>query len=116
MNSRLPYLIYSQRPDGTVLAVFGPPLPDIDIGPGGSLPLHLSQEHLRAVVPQVRYKCGNTQKDWESKPTIYFFTSDCLGVKLSEAFRGNFKGMNDRDDSPFGAECRGITIRMHVGS
>lgn len=98
------------------MVVFGPPLPDIDISAGGPLFPHLSQEDPRVVVPQVPYKCGNTQKDWEPKPTIYFFTSDRFGVKLFDLFRGNFKGMNDRDECPFGAECRGITIRIHVGS
>lgn len=68
------------------------------------------------MVPQVQYTCGNTQKDWKPKETIYFNTGDRLGVKLSDVFRGVFSGMIGRDDTPFSAECRGITIRMHVSS
>ena len=116
MHPRLPYLMLSQRSDGTVIAVFGPPLRDIDIGPGGPPSTHLSQEDSRMVVPRVLYKCGDTQRGRVPKPTTYPPTLDRLGVKLSDAIHETFKGMNDRDDSPFNEECRGITIRMHVGS
>jgi len=99
------------------MVVFGPPLCNIDTGLGEQSSPHLLQEDSRVVVPQIGYKCGNTQKDWEPKPTIYFYTtSNHPGVKLSDVIRGNFKEMKDRDEFPFGAECRGITIRMHVGS
>ena len=76
---------------------------------GPELPLFSS------MVPQVRYTRGNTQKDWGPKGTILFFTRDCLGVKLLNALHGKFEGMNDRDDPPFDEDCRGITIRIHVG-
>jgi hypothetical protein len=107
----VPLLIYSQGHDGTVVRVYGPPL-DYYIGPNGlEFPL-LSQE----AVPQPPYTCGNTQKDWEAKPPIYFFTKDRPGVKLLNARDGMFEGVNDRDQPPFDAVCRGITIRIHVGS
>jgi hypothetical protein len=66
-------------------------------------------------VPQLPYKCGNTQGSWEQKPPILFFEWGCLGMKLSDAAKEDFKGMNNRDDSPL-EEKRGITIRIHVGS
>ena len=93
------------------MMVFGPPLDQF--GPNGpEFPL-LSQGDSRVLVPQVQYTCGNTQKDWGPKRTILFFTRDWLGVKLLNALQGKFVEMNDR---PFGEDCRGITIRMHVGS
>ena len=66
-------------------------------------------------VPQHRYR-GKTQKDWIPESTIYFFTLDRLGVKVSDMLKGEFSGVNDRDDLPFGKDSRGITIRIHVGS
>jgi len=70
------------------------------------------------VVPQLPYpcRCAYTQEGWEPKPAIHFFARNRLGVKLTDAFLGKFVDMNDRDDYPFGAECRGITVRLHVGS
>ena len=86
------------------------------IGPDGvELPL-FSREDSRAVVPQLPYTCGNTQRDWEPKPAVCFFTLGHLGVKLSDAFHGMVMGMNDRDDYPFIEDVRGITIRINVGS
>ena len=94
--------------------VFGPPLDQF--GPDGSeFPL-LSQGDSRVLVPQVPYTCGNTQKDWIPKKTILFFTRESLGIKLLDALNGKFEGMNDRDASPFSEDCRGISIKMHVGS
>jgi hypothetical protein len=40
------------------------------------------------------------------------------GLSRSEirgARNGMFEGVNDRDEPPFDAACRGITIRIHVG-
>lgn len=67
-------------------------------------------------VPQIQYTCGNTQKDWTPKPVILFSTKGELGVKLIDAFRERFEGMDGRDDCPFEACIRGITIRMNVGA
>lgn len=112
------------------MKVYGPPLyrvgpnglewceesPYFHIGPDGpEFPL-LSHEDSRVKVPQHPYTCGNTQKEWRPKPAICFFTWERLGVKLTDALDGKFNGMNNRDDFPFGEDCRGITIRMHVGS
>jgi len=102
-----------QEYDGTITKVFGPPLPQIL--PNGPDFRHLSQD-LRVVVPQLAYACGNTQKSWDQKPVILFFTRGRLGVKLSNAVNEDFKGIDERDEFPFDANCRGITIRMHVGS
>ena len=66
-------------------------------------------------VPQIPYKNGNTQKGWKPEPTIYFYTRDRLGVKLFDALQGRFEGIHDRDTFQLGENCRGITIRMHVG-
>jgi len=66
-------------------------------------------------VPQLPYKCGNVQKKWDPKPPILFSKLGRPGVKLSDAARKEFNGMDDRDESPFD-EKRGITIRIHVGS
>ena len=107
-------LIYFQGPDGTVVRVYGPPL-DHYIGPNGPEFLLLSEEYSREVVPQPPYECGKAQKDWVAKLPIYFFTKDCIGVKLPNARDGMFEGVNDRDQPPFDAACRGITIRIHVG-
>ena len=96
------------------MRVFGPPLDQFGSN-DPEFPL-LSQEDSRVLVPQDRYTCGNTQKDWRPKTTILFFTREYLGVKLLNVLQGKFEGMNDRDDPPFGEDCRGITIRMHVGS
>ena len=112
LSTLLPH-ISSQKHDGTVI-VYGPALGDI--GPGGEEFLLLSQENWRVAVPQLRYTCGNTQKGWEPKPTIYFSTSKRPGVKLSDVIQGKFNGVDGRDEFPFGEDCRGITIRMHVRS
>ena len=67
------------------------------------------------VVPQPPYECGNAQTDWVPKPPILFFAQGFLGVKLRGARDGMFEGVNDRDEPPFDAARRGITIRIHVG-
>ena len=67
-------------------------------------------------IPLVQYRCGNTQKNWSPRPPVLFFTNYCLGVKLPVAFKGEFKGINDRDDFPLGENQSGITIRINVGS
>ena len=104
----------SQGYDGTVVKVYGPSL--YHIGPNGpEFPL-LSQEVPRMAVPQTPYTCGNTQKEWEAKPAVYFFTRGRHGVRLIDALQGKFEGIDERDAHPFGQSCRGITIRMHVGS
>jgi len=109
----MPLLIYFQGYDGTVIRVYGPPLsPELPKYP--DFPL-LSQEDSRVEVPQLPYRCGNVQKKWDPKPPILFFKLRRLGVKLSDATGKEFKGMDDRDESPFD-EKRGITIRIHVGS
>ena len=111
----IPILIYPQGHDGAVVRVYGPPL-DHYIGPNGlEFPL-LLQEGSRTVIPQPPYECGNVQKDWVPKPPILFFTRNDLGVKLLNARDGMFEGVNDRDQPPFDAACRGgTTIRIHVG-
>lgn len=107
------FLIYFQRRDGTVMMVYGPPLPpDIPNCLDFSL---LSQEYSQVMVPQPPYVCGNTQKDWDQKPPILFFKWGRLGMKLSDAMKKEFKGMDDRDKFPF-EDKRGITIRIHVSS
>ena len=68
------------------------------------------------MVPQERYICGNNQKDWRPKPSIFFSTKGKLGMKLLDAFHERFEEMDGRDDCPFEKEIRGITIRMHVGA
>ena len=67
------------------------------------------------IVPQLPYICGNNQKDWDQKPPILFFKWGNLGMKLSDAAKKEFTGMDGRDESPFD-DKRGITIRIHVGS
>jgi hypothetical protein len=67
------------------------------------------------VIPQPPYECGNAQKDWVPKLPILFFTRGFLGVNILGAWNGMFEGINDRDEPPFDAACRGITIRIHVG-
>jgi len=67
------------------------------------------------MLPLLPYTCGNTQKNWDQKPSIGFSTMGRPGVKLLDAANEEFKGIDDRDDSPFDAVCRGITIRIHVG-
>ena len=67
------------------------------------------------MVPQLPYRCGNNQKDWDQKPAILFFKWGRLGMKLTDAVKREFKGMDGRDDPPFD-DKRGITIRIHVGS
>ena len=110
----IPLLIFPQIRDGTIVRVYGPPLGH-HIGPNGpEFPL-LSQEDSRAMIPQPPYECGNPQKDWVSKPPIHFFTRGFIGVKLRGARNGMFEGVDDRDEPPFDAACRGITIRIHVG-
>ena len=68
------------------------------------------------MVPQPPYECGNTQKNWDRKSSVYFSTKGRLGVKLLDAVNGKFEGIDNRDDFPFDEACRGITIRIHVGS
>jgi len=68
------------------------------------------------VIPQIPYTCGNTQKSWDQKPTILFFTRGRPGAKLSNVVNGDFKGIDDRDEFPFDVNCGRITIRIHVGS
>jgi hypothetical protein len=103
--------MYFQRCDGTVIRVYGPaPSPDhLDY-----LNSRLLLEDPRVRVPQLPYSCGNAQ-NWERKPPILFFEWGCLGMKLSDAAEGEFKGMNNRSDPRSEGE-RGITIRIHVGS
>jgi hypothetical protein len=67
------------------------------------------------MIPQPPYECGNTQKVRVRGPPILFFTRDNLGVKLLDAQEGMLEDVNDRDQPPFDADCRGITIRIHVG-
>ena len=96
------------------MRVYGPPL-DRYVGPNGpEFPL-LLQEDSRAVVPQLPYVCGYTQKNWVAKPPVHFFMRDRLGVNLLDARDGMAKEVNDRDKPAFDAACRGITIRIHVG-
>jgi len=108
----MPLLIYFQRYDGTVIWAYGPPFPPEF--PNYPDFLLLSQEDSRVEVPQPPYICGNAQKKWDLKPPILFSKLGRPGVKLSDAERKDFKGMDDRDESPFD-EKRGITIRIHVG-
>jgi len=109
----MPLLIYFQRYDGTAIRVYGPPLPpELPNYPDSPL---LSQEDSRMEVPQLPYRCGNVHGEWDPKPPVLFFKLRRLGVKLSDVARKEFKGMDDRDESPFD-EVRGITIRIHVGS
>ena len=68
------------------------------------------------VVPQLPYTCETLQRNWKQKPTIYFFTKNRLGVKLSDVLQGKFEGINGRDTFPLDAGSRGITIRIHVSS
>jgi len=94
---------------GDVMKVYGPPVDQVypnipDVPPS------------RVMLPLRSYACGNTQKNWDRKPPIGFSTMGRPGVKLLNAANGEFKGIDDRDDSPFDAVCRGITIRIHVGS
>ena len=96
------------------MRVYGPPL-DQHIGPDSPEFSPLSQEHSRTVIPQPPYERGNVEKDWVPKPPILFFTRNDLGVKLLNARDGMFEGVNDREQPPFDAACRGITIRIHVG-
>ena len=95
------------------MRVYGPPL-DEHIGPDSPKFSPLSQEHSRTVIPQPPYECGNTQKVQVRKPPILFFTGGNLGVKLPDAREGMLEDVNDRDEPPFDAACRGITIRIHV--
>jgi hypothetical protein len=97
------------------MKVYGPPL-DNRIGPDGpEFPL-LSQYIPRVVVPQPKYECGNTEKDWVPKPPILFFVLGCLGAKLSNARDGIFWGFYGGGKPPFDEAPRGITLRIHVGS
>ena len=66
------------------------------------------------MVPQPPYMCGNNQKDWSQRPPILFFKWGRLGMKLCDAVKKEFKGMDGGDDSPLDNK-RGITIRIHVG-
>ena len=68
------------------------------------------------VIPLVPYRCGNTQKNWSPSPPVHFLTDGRLGVKLPVVLRGDFKGINDRDNFPLGENQRGITLRINVGS
>lgn len=102
-----------QDEDGTVLMVFGPPLLQYSAG-NPDLPL-LAEEGSQEIVPQPPYECGNTQKSWDRKQPILFSTGKTSGVNLAKALDGKFAGILDRDSFPFNEDCRGITIRIHVG-
>jgi hypothetical protein len=67
-------------------------------------------------VPQKLYNCGNTQNSWEKHLPILFSSRLSPGVRLLDAFRGNFEGIDDRDTFPLGTDTRGMSIRIHVGS
>ncbi|KAF9650353.1 hypothetical protein BDM02DRAFT_1465740 [Thelephora ganbajun] len=100
--------------DNTVLGAYDPSLPQ-SFSNDPEFPL-LSQEDLRVVVPQPPYECGNNQREWDQKPSILFSTGGHPGVRLFDAANGTFSGIDDRDGFPFNANCRGVTIRIHVGS
>ena len=94
--------------------VNGPSLPLASpIPPNFPLPL---QYDSREKVPQLRYRCGNTQKGLELKQSISFSTSGRPGVKLLNVLNGKFEGLDGRDDPPFESSCRGITIRIQVNA
>ena len=95
------------------MQVYGPPLPQY-FSENPDFPL-LAEEGLLEMVPQPPYQCGNTQKNWDQKQSIFFFTREESGVNLADARGGKFGGINDRDSFPFNEDCRGITIRIHVG-
>ena len=84
-----------------------------DIGPVCPEFPPLSQEYSRVMGLQTPVECGNAQ-EYVPKPPI-LFTRGYLGVKLSDALYWMFEGIDRRDEHPFDA-CRGITIRIHVGS
>ncbi|KAF9785711.1 hypothetical protein BJ322DRAFT_1107611 [Thelephora terrestris] len=65
-------------------------------------------------VPQKPYNCGNTQNSWEKHLPILFSTRLSPGVRLLDAFRGNFEGIDDRDTFPLGTDTRGMSIRIHL--
>ena len=67
-------------------------------------------------MPQLPYRCGNTQKAWEMRSPILFSKWGNLGVRVAEVYSGDFAGIDERDSFPFQGNFRGISIRIHVGS
>ena len=100
---RLPLLTYLQGYNGSVVKVYGPPL-DPQFFPRPE----------KSRVPQLPYKCGTNQKNWEQKPSIYFLTRGSPGVRLPDAARGRVEDMDDKDSAPRDVGRGGITIRIHA--
>ena len=53
------------------------------------------------MVPQVKYKCGNSQGDWNRLPDIHFRVKGMEGIKLTNAMSARFNGLDGRDDPMF---------------
>ena len=95
------------------MRVFGPPLSQY-FSENPDFPL-LAEEGSLEMVPQLPYQRGTTQKIWDWKQSIFFFTWEKSGVNLADAHGGKFGGINGRDSFPFNEDRHGITIRIHVG-
>ena len=67
------------------------------------------------MVPQLPYKGPDYKIGWTRKPPVLFFNYGRPGVKLLDMMNGVFRGIDNRDDTPFDKQRCGITIRMHVG-
>ncbi|KAF9785721.1 hypothetical protein BJ322DRAFT_1107618 [Thelephora terrestris] len=65
-------------------------------------------------IPQPPYDCGKTQNNWEKSSPVLFSKWGYPGVRLLDAFRGKFEGIDDRDSFPLGANFSGISIRIHL--
>lgn len=48
------------------------------------------------------------------RQSIFFSRGGSPGVRLVDAMNQMFDGLDDRGDQPLGANCSGITIRIHV--
>jgi len=69
----------------------------------------------RELVPQETYKPARQQKELGDLQAIEFSVRGDIGIRLSDALEGNWKGFEGRDDrSLFGGDRLQIMVRLRV--
>lgn len=80
---------------------------------GPTQPTLPSPPELR-IVPQDKYKCANSQGDWNRIPDIHFRVKGTEGIKLTDAMNIHFDGPDGRDDPMFTDDNVGNSVSCRI--
>lgn len=66
------------------------------------------------IIEQVPYQCDVAQNGWTCLKTIYFKVEGVEGIKLTEAMKLRFSGLEGRDDPMFMNNRVGTSVSCRI--